>query len=83
MLVRVGNGTLKGKPMQVLRIENSGPPIPEAEMEKIFDPFHSGREEGTGLGLAISVRIAELHRGYIEAANEGLGVAFSVYLPPA
>lgn len=83
MRISVRKASHQGKPMQVLRIENSGPPIPDAELEKIFDPFHSGREEGTGLGLAISVRIAEMHRGYIEAANEGLGVAFSVYLPPA
>lgn len=83
MRISVQRASHQGKPMQVMRIENNGPPIPDAELEKIFDPFHSGREEGTGLGLAISVRIAELHRGYIEAANEGLGVAFSLYLPPA
>ena len=66
-----------------LRIENDGPRIPAGELERLFDPFHSGSDEGSGLGLAISARIADLHGGHIEAANEGLGVAFTLRLPPA
>lgn len=68
--------------MHILRIENDGPPIPEDMLENIFDPFISGDDRGSGLGLSISSRITEQHGGYIEACNEGLGVSFSVYLPP-
>ncbi|RLB46577.1 MAG: hypothetical protein DRI90_27220 [Deltaproteobacteria bacterium] len=70
-----------GTPMQSLRIENDGPPIPPEELEHLFDPFHTGNEEGTGLGLSISQRIVEQHDGYLEAANAGLGVAFTILLP--
>ena len=71
-----------GKPMPALRIENDGPPIPPDELEHLFDPFHGADEGGAGLGLSISERIVEQHGGYLEAANAGLGVAFTVYLPP-
>lgn len=72
-----------GERMHALRIENDGPPIAAADMEHLFDPFHGGDEGGTGLGLSISERIAEQHGGFIEAANEGLGVRFTVWLPRA
>lgn len=67
--------------MHLFRIENSGPNIPEEMLEHIFDPFVSGDDRGSGLGLSISSRIVEHHGGYIEVANAGLGVTFSVYLP--
>jgi two-component system sensor histidine kinase HydH len=67
--------------VHVLRIENDGPPIAEAELEQLFDPFFSRSPEGTGLGLSIAERIMEQHDGYIEAANAGLGVSFSLCLP--
>lgn len=66
-----------------LVIENDGPPIAEADRERLFDPFHSGRAGGTGLGLSISARIVELHDGTIEVENGGLGVRFRVVLPGA
>lgn len=45
-----------------LQIEDSGPGIPEAERERVFDPFYriSGNEEvGSGLGLSIVKTIAD------------------------
>jgi two-component system, NtrC family, sensor histidine kinase HydH len=66
--------------MAFLRIENNGPPIAPSHIEDLFDPFYSGTDS-TGLGLSISSRIAQLHEGYIDAANEGLGVAFTLFLP--
>ncbi|MBW2454387.1 MAG: sensor histidine kinase [Deltaproteobacteria bacterium] len=72
-----------GVSMQCLRIENDGPPIPSDDLEHLFDPFHTTDDEGTGLGLSISQRIVEQHQGYLEAANAGIGVAFTVLLPRA
>lgn len=69
--------------MHALQIDNDGPPIPEELIPHLFDPFVSGDAGGTGLGLSIAERIVELHGGFIEAANEGLGVRFSVCLPSA
>jgi two-component system sensor histidine kinase HydH len=66
-----------------LTIENDGPPIPEAELEHLFDPFHSGSPDGTGLGLSISARIMDQHGGTLEAVNAGLGVRFSLGIPRA
>lgn len=52
----------------VLRIEDSGPGIAAADLEKIFEPFYRGARpqgEGTGLGLSIVKRIAESLGGAI------------------
>jgi len=81
MSIAVGRGEHQGDETRVLRIENDGPPIPEEDLEQLFDPFHSGGD-GTGLGLSISSRIAEQHGGFIEARNAGLGVVFTLHLPP-
>ncbi len=70
----------QNKEMAVLSIENSGPKIPDEELEHLFDPFHSNTG-GTGLGLSISSRIAEQHGGFLEIEEGDLGVVFSLYLP--
>lgn len=57
-------------------IEDDGPGVPEAQRERIFEPFHSSREdgEGTGLGLAIVRTVADEHRARIEVGrSERLG----------
>jgi signal transduction histidine kinase len=64
-----------------LRVVNDGPPIPEPDLERIFDPFVTTKSEGSGLGLSIASRIVEQHGGFIEARNLPAGVAFSVLLP--
>ncbi len=69
--------------MHALLIDNDGPAIPDELLPNLFDPFVSGDGGGTGLGLSIAERIVELHGGFIEAANAGLGVCFSVCLPSA
>lgn len=68
-----------------LLLANDGPVIPEAELERIFDPFYTRAEGGTGLGLSIAERIAEAHGGFLEARNTGpeRGVVFAVVLPIA
>jgi signal transduction histidine kinase len=73
----------EGRAMHVVRIENDGPPIPDDDLEHLFDPFHGSSDEGSGLGLSIASRIADQHDGWIEAANAGLGVTFTLYLPAA
>lgn len=79
--VQVAVVPASGDGVHRLHIENDGPPIPEDVLEHVFDPFWSGDDRGTGLGLSIAARIAEQHRGAIEAANAGLGVTFTVALP--
>lgn len=79
----VASQAVEGRPMRVLRVENDGPRIPDGEFEHLFDPFHGGEDGGTGLGLSISSRIADQHDGWLEAANAGLGVTFTLWLPAA
>jgi signal transduction histidine kinase len=73
----------------VLTVEDSGPGVPEALREAIFERFRQAdagdtrRFGGTGLGLSISRELVELHRGSIrcEGAEQGDGSAFVVRLP--
>ena len=64
-----------------LEVRDSGPGIPEGQLERIFDRFHrvdasrSRASGGTGLGLAIVRTIVELHSGTVSASNaNGAGV---------
>jgi signal transduction histidine kinase len=68
-----------------ISISNNGPPIPEQELKKIFDPFYTLNNEGKGkgLGMAISYMIMKQHQGWIEARNENGLVVFDVILPKA
>ncbi len=55
-------------------VEDTGPGIPEAALERIFERFYSERPErqfgnNSGLGLAISKQIVEAHGGVIWAEN--------------
>jgi two-component system sensor histidine kinase ChvG len=77
-------------------VEDTGPGIPEAALQKVFKRFYSERPQGdfgnhSGLGLAISKQIVEAHGGVIWAENirptqaditsEPLGARFVVGLP--
>ena len=65
-----------------ITVSDSGPGIPLAIMERMFEPFVTGKERGTGLGLAISRRIVQQHGGQLAAANGASGGAvFTVTLP--
>jgi two-component system sensor histidine kinase KdpD len=69
-----------------LRVEDDGPGLPPALVERAFEKFErasmEGATTGSGLGLAVCRAIAELHAITITAANrpEG-GACFSVRLP--
>lgn len=71
-----------------IELSDTGPGMPETELEKIFEPFHqvdsSGSRSagGTGLGLAISREIVEAHGGTLVANSVlGKGSVFKVFLP--
>ncbi|OGR04741.1 MAG: hypothetical protein A2520_04085 [Deltaproteobacteria bacterium RIFOXYD12_FULL_53_23] len=61
---------------------DDGPGVPEAEKEKIFTPFYTGKTDGTGLGLLISRKIVESYGGSLQATDrpEG-GACFEIMLP--
>ncbi len=72
----------------VITVRDRGPGVPEAELDRVFEPFHrvsEAREResgGVGLGLAITRRAVEWHGGSVAASNhpEG-GLEVSIRLP--
>jgi signal transduction histidine kinase len=83
IVVTVATGDAPHSDLQLMTIENDGPPVPDDDLDHLFDPFHSGSPGGTGLGLSISARIMDQHRGTLEAANAGIGVRFTLGIPKA
>jgi two-component system sensor histidine kinase HydH len=66
----------------VLEVRDHGPGVPEADRERIFEPFVTTRTKGVGLGLAIARQIVALHGGSISVrAAAGGGACFRVELP--
>lgn len=67
-------------------VTDSGPGIPAADQERVFDPFYTTKEpgKGTGLGLAIVARAVENAGGtiWVSSSREG-GAAFRILLPTA
>jgi signal transduction histidine kinase len=69
-----------------VRVSDTGPGIPEADRQRIFDRFvqldPSRRGQGTGLGLPIARWIAEAHHGTLVLERSGPdGTTFCVSLP--
>jgi len=63
---------------------DNGVGIPDADRDRVFEPYFSTKENGTGLGLSIVRRIVEDHNGFIRAlANEPHGTKIIVELPVA
>jgi len=74
-----GDGSLQ------VQVNNQGPPVPEQDLDRIFDKFYritaADRVTGTGLGLSICKGIVEAHGGRIWAENLSVGFAFNFTLP--
>ena len=65
-----------------ISITDNGCGIPEHQLEHIFTPFTTFKENGTGLGLAITRQIILAHGGNIYAESEpGQGASFHILLP--
>ncbi|TGM03624.1 PAS domain S-box protein [Leptospira barantonii] len=67
----------------VVKVEDSGPGIPDSLREKIFDPFFTTKPpgEGSGLGLDICLKIVEKHNGIISYDSKPGKTVFTVKLP--
>jgi signal transduction histidine kinase len=65
-----------------VEIRDTGVGIPEENLEHIFDPFFTSKDEGSGLGLSISHQIVQEHGGYIVVESKvGKGTSFFINLP--
>ncbi len=66
----------------LVKIEDSGGPIPQIQMERLFKPFLSAKGRGTGIGLSVAEKMIAQNGGHIEAKNKGEeGVTFDIVFP--
>lgn len=77
--------------LAIVDIDDEGPGIPDAELERVFEPFYRlersrNRETGgTGLGLSVVRSIARAHGGDVQLSNRrsgGLRARISLPLAP-
>jgi signal transduction histidine kinase len=68
---RAGDGRIR------VRIRDTGPGIPEENLQRVFEPFYTTKApgEGTGLGLAICYEIVHELGGTLAASNHPDGGA--------
>ena len=70
----------------VIRIQDSGPGVPEEIRSRIFEPFFTTKAvgQGTGMGLSMAYGILIAHKGWLQLdppSEDSNGAAFSLFLP--
>ena len=67
-----------------LSIRDTGPGIPPAILEHLFEPFHTTKPPGSGTGLGLSIVYGAVKQagGWITGeSTEGAETTFDIYLP--
>jgi PAS domain S-box-containing protein len=66
-----------------LRVEDSGPGVPDDVVQKLFEPFVTSKPDGMGLGLAISRSLIRARGGELSYAPSRRlgGASFMIRLP--
>jgi signal transduction histidine kinase len=73
-----------GESEVVIEIADTGPGIPAAVMQSVFDPFFTTRPDGTGLGLTMARRFVEQNGGRLELVSQpGQGTSARFRFPRA
>jgi two-component system sensor histidine kinase HydH len=88
--VSTANSRVEGQKGIEVRIEDTGPGIPEELREQIFNPFVTTKKTGVGLGLSIVSKIMDGHNGFIRieapgesSRNDAKGACFVMFFPAA
>jgi sigma-B regulation protein RsbU (phosphoserine phosphatase) len=94
----LGNAITHGEPAEPVRIaaqvvegnleisvSNTGDPIPETAMPRLFQPFFRGQvrssQQGLGLGLHIAAEIAKAHGGALTVTSSDEETRFTFRMP--
>ena len=73
----------------VVRIVDAGPGLPQAELDRVFEPFYRTEPSrnrdtgGIGLGLAVARSVARAHGGDVTLTSSATGLTAEVRLPLA
>jgi signal transduction histidine kinase len=72
-----------GAKMIRLEIADTGPGLPTAILDRLFDPWVTTKSagQGSGLGLAIVRDVVRAHGGVVSAHNQSTGAVFVIELP--
>jgi len=66
----------------LLSVKDTGPGIPLAERERVFQLYYSTKPQGSGIGLAMTFRAVQLHGGSIEiGGDDGAGTEITMRVP--
>src|ERR1700694_1960168 len=66
----------------LVAVQDSGPGLEAAMLERVFESFYTTKPTGLGLGLSICRSIIEAHGGRLWAStNQGRGATFQFNLP--
>jgi PAS domain S-box-containing protein len=66
----------------LITVQDSGPGIDRKNLDRIFRPFFTTKENGMGMGLSICQSIIEAHNGHLCALSEAdEGSVFKILLP--
>ncbi|MEZ0609719.1 PAS domain S-box protein [Fibrella sp. WM1] len=65
-----------------VEIRDNGSGIPPENVQRLFDPFFTGKQSGMGLGLTATQNIVNSHKGHIDVESEaGQGTLFKISFP--
>lgn len=65
-----------------LSIADTGRGMSAKELDRVFDPFFSGKKGGMGIGLYLTKKIIEAHDGKIRCESQlGKGTTFFIQMP--
>ena len=71
--------TLDSRGRILIQVTDNGPGISEDDLDKVFVPFFTTKEDGSGIGLSLSRQIMRLHRGTISVQSDAKkGTAFTL-----
>ncbi len=71
-----------GRRLVVLRVQDTGPGLPQEAQRRLFEPFFTTKEQGTGLGLWLASQIMTQHTGrLVLESSSPRGTVFAVWIP--